>query len=131
MSKTTSGGSTARDDAVQFLNNHSGWYEVAEIRDAIGYCGKHTRESLKALGDAGRIEGRKNSEKIIIGYWINGNAHVPGNNRQELIDLIRRYDTPPLPNFAGMTVDDLQNHLRYNVADNVGRLGKKWEFRKP
>lgn len=131
VSSQSSGGSTARDSVEQYLNNNRGWHEVAEIRDAIGYSHDHTLKTCKRLRDADVIEGEKNWSKTIIGYWIKGNVHVPGNDVQQLIDIIRTHGTPPFPNVNSMSISELQDHIRYNIADSVAVLGAKWEFRKP
>lgn len=132
MSTTNQGGPPAIDQAEQHLTNHSGWHEVSTIANAIGYSHGHTLGVCKELDQDPNsdVEGRKNPNKPVMGYYVNGDLEIPGDDRQEVIDLIKQHGTAR-PNFSQMSLDDLYNHLRYNVASGSTRLDSKWEFRVP
>ncbi|GAA0727058.1 hypothetical protein GCM10009060_25190 [Halorubrum trapanicum] len=129
MSSKSSGNTTARHDIVQYLGNNSGWHEVADIANAVGYSHNHALSTGKQLArdEATGVEGRKNHSKPVVGYYINGSLEVPGSNRQEVVRLIRVHSDSH-PSLEGMSMDELYKCLR-NVASGTVTLEYKREFR--
>lgn len=130
MSTTSSGGTTADVAVEQYLSNHSGWHTVQQIATATGYSTGHVRSTAHDLADNGTISRRKNRNKPVIGYNINGDWKVPGNNKPELRRLIRVHASSVPSNLMNMSVNALQNKLE-KVADGKAPLEHKLEFRKP
>lgn len=130
MSTTTSGGSTARDVIEQYLRDNSGWHTVKELVNATGYSTQHVRRTAKDMASNGTIKGRKNSQKPVIGYEINGDWKVPGSDATALRRLIRVHASSVPSNLTSMSVSALQKRLRY-IADDDGVVEHKLEFRMP
>lgn len=132
MSSTNSGGTNARHDVERYLKNNPGWHEVSALAASTGYSHGHTLSTGKALDDdaTSPVEGRKNRNKPVVGYIINGTFQVPGDSRQEVIRLIKVHGNPP-SNLSGKSLDDLFDYLRHNVATSVVTIDYKWEFRAP
>jgi hypothetical protein len=130
MSSQNSGGRTAEDEIEQYLKQNSGWHEVADIANATSYTKGHIRSTSKRMTSTyTSMEGRKNSQKKVIGYEINGDLVVPGGDRGVLLSLIRTHATNPPANLSSMSVKRLQKYLRNNIATSVVPLESKLEFR--
>lgn len=132
MSSKSSGNTTARHDIVQYLNNNGGWHEVSAISNAVGYSHGHTLSTSKQLSRDGSspVEGRKNHSKPVIGYYINGSLEVPGDDRQEVVRLIRLHSDSH-PNLGSMSMSELYKYLRQNVASTTITIEYKREFQIP
>jgi len=129
LSSKSSGGSTAKDAVKQYLHSNSGWHEVRDISDAIGYDNDYTRKVAKTLAkNHDHIYGRKNANKPVIGYEINGEIVVPGGDETALISLIKRHSTNPPANLRNQSVSELQKYLRNNIANGGIPLENKLEF---
>jgi hypothetical protein len=130
LSSKNSGGSTARDAVKQHLHSNSGWHEVRDISEAIGYDNDYTRRVAKTLSENhSNIYGRKNANKLVIGYEINGEIVVPGSDETVLISLIQRHSSNPPANIRSLSVSELQRYLRNKIANGGIPLENKLEFR--
>jgi len=132
MSSGTQGSPTADTAIAQYLSNNPGWHEVSEIASATGFSHTHTLSVCKTLRQDtnSNVRGRKNYSKRVMGYEINGDLKVPGDDRQQVISLIRRHANGT-PNLNQMSLDDLYNYLEANVATDSVPLEAKWEFQIP
>lgn len=129
VSTHKNGGQTAYDAVKHHLQNNKGWQEVREISEAIDYNNDYVRRVAKdVVSEEAHARKRKNSNKRVIGYSINGNLEVPGGDRSALINVLQKYTNRPLSQLRNMSVPDLQRLLR-NVANGAVPLGKKLEFR--
>ena len=132
MSSQNQQSTTARASIKQFLSNNGGWHEVNPIATSIGYSHGHVLQTGTAMANDGNspVERRKNGNKPVIGYRINGDTKVPASDRQKYIRLIRMYSNAPPSNLNSMSLDTLQTQLR-NIADARIVLEHKVEFRIP
>lgn len=130
MATNSSNPSTAEDAIEQYLQNNTGWHEVATIANAIGYSHGHVLTTGTDMANNNVIERRKNTGKPVVGYLFNGDAEVPGSNRQRYIQLIQMYSNGPTGNLQSKSLSDLQDKLR-NVADGTTVFEFKVEFQKP
>lgn len=130
MATNSSNSSTARDSIEQYLQNNSGWHEVAPIASATGYSHGHVLSTGTEMAENGNIERQKNTNKPVVAYMFNGNSEVPGSNRQRYIQLIQMHSSSPTGNLQSKSLSDLQDKLR-DVADGTTVFEFKVEFRKP
>lgn len=130
MATSSSNPSTARDAIEQYLQNNSGWYEVATIANATGYSHGHVLSTGTDMANDDIIERRKNTGKPVVAYLFNGDSEVPGSDRQKYIRLIQMYSNDPTGNLQSKSLSNLQDKLR-SVADGTTVFDFKVEFRKP
>ena len=130
LSSTNQSNPTAEDKIEQFAKSNSGWHEVVDLANATGYSKGHVRSTAKQMASAySSMEKRKNSQKRVIGYEINGELVVPGGNRAVLEDIIRTHATNVPSNLSQMAVKQMQKFIRKRIATSVVPLGAKLEFR--
>ena len=111
------------------MHSNSGWHEVRDISEAIGYDNDYTRRVAKTLSENhSNIYGRKNATKPVIGSEINGKIVVPGGDETALISLIQRHSSNPPANIRSLSVSELQKHVRNRIANGGSPLENKLEF---
>ena len=115
---------TAREYIVHHLVKW-GRSTVHEMATTLGYSHSHIRKTAVALCRTGIIEGEQTDE--ILSCEINGMWIILDSNRAKIIRKLQKCAPHLAIQAQGMTLDDIHS-LVQNNADQIGALGKKWEF---
>ena len=99
---------------------------TTSIANELGYSTNTVRRHAEEMMADGEIEGIK-AERIPA-YIINGDFVVITGNRDQLLELVRKYRSGSYERAKEMSTEELQDFLRDVVADNVVGGPKIWEF---
>lgn len=118
---------TVKKDIITFLQNNSGEYKSRSIAQQINSKRDYVTRVGRELVESGVINGKK--KVPVISYAINNQLHFPGNNRTQLLQLVRKYgNTGQYSRAQGKSVSDIQTILRNEIADYTPVVSHAWVF---
>lgn len=116
---------SVQSEIESFLTNN-GQSTVNEIANGIDYSNGYTREKAKEMRQEGRINGAKTTR--IPAVIIKGNYEVLTGDREYLLSLVEKYEPGKLGHAKSLSVSDLQDFIRDQIADSVVGGPFRWEF---
>ncbi len=119
---------TAKEEIPELLRREPESCTPREIAEKLSYSTNHVRRVAKELRSNGKIEGRKSREGGAPMVVIRGNIEVITGNRDQLIELVKKYSPSDLSKAKAMPTDELIEFVRDVVADGVAGVVRTWEF---
>lgn len=113
------------NDIIGYLADN-GRSTTGEMANALSYETREIRQASKELVSDGRAKGSKS--KRIPAYIINGDYVVVTEKRQQLLDIVKKYDPKSHSKAKGMSNKALQRFVRNHVADRVVGGPEIYEF---
>jgi DNA-binding Lrp family transcriptional regulator len=99
---------------------------VNEIASRIDYSNGYVRRNAKEMRSDGEIEGAKATR--VPAVIIHGNFEVLSGNRDYLLDIVKRYAPSKHDRAKKMSVENLRELIRDEIAEQVVGGPFRWEF---
>ena len=127
ISHMSSHDKTVEERALEHLESTDDWQRASSVAEAIDSETNYTRQVLNGLNKDEEVEKDENGD--IIGTTINSELYVISNRGVAEI-VVRAHGGLSDSEMASMTLKELRDYIRQNLADWSGPINQKVWYRR-